>query len=58
MAFSEYMNFTKGGLISEKFYILTQISKKKVPNHDSEHYLPKEKMLRVVIWQLFLEILT
>ena len=22
-------------------------------NHDPEHYLPKEKMLRVVIWQLF-----
>ena len=24
-----------------------------MPNHYPEHYPPKEKMLRVVIWQLF-----
>jgi hypothetical protein len=38
-----------------KIYTLTQISPKKVPNHNPERYLPKEKMLRVVIWQLVLE---
>ena len=27
--------------------------KKNVPNHDSEHYPPKEKMLRAMIWHLF-----
>ena len=26
---------------------------KKVPNHASEHYLPKENMLRRMIWQFF-----
>ena len=28
-------------------------SQKKVPNHDPEHCPPKEKMLRDVIWHLF-----
>ena len=40
---------TKGGLISESFLILAQISKKKAPNHDPEHYLLKEKIVRIVI---------
>ena len=26
-----------------------------MPNHDSEHYTSKEKMLRVMIWHLFSE---
>ena len=26
-----------------------------MPNHDSEHYPPKEKMLRAMIWHLFSE---
>ena len=42
---------TTGALISESFSL--QASKKKVPNHDPEHCPPKEKMVRVVIWHLF-----
>ena len=26
-----------------------------MPNHDSEHYPPKEKMFRAMIWHLFSE---
>ena len=54
---SSYSNyyFTKGGWISESFSVWLK-SKKKVPNHSPEHYPPKEKMLRRVIWHLFLEI--
>ena len=46
----------KGGLISESFSLLLKSKKenfKKVSNHSPEHYLPKEKMLRSVIWHLF-----
>ena len=35
------------------FFTLTQIFKKKVSNQSPEHYSPKEKMLRKVIWHLF-----
>ena len=31
-------------------FLLLLICSKKVPNHCPEHYLPKEKMLRLVIW--------
>jgi hypothetical protein len=37
-------------------FTLSQISKKKVPNHSPEQYPPKEKILRGVIWYLFWEI--
>ena len=39
---------SKGGLFSESFLIWLKFSKKKVPNHYSEHYSPLEKMLRIV----------
>ena len=45
-----------GGFISECFSDGLKYSKKKVPNHSLEHYPPKEKMLRKVIWHLFWEI--
>ena len=50
-----YQPTAKGGLISEFFSLWLQ-SLKKVPNHFSEHYPPKEKMLRGVICYPFLEI--
>ena len=34
-------------------YFAFFVSPKKVPNHSPEHYPPKEKMLRRVIWLLF-----
>ena len=43
----------KGSLISERISLWPKSPKKKVPNHSPEHYPPKEKMLRRVIWQLF-----
>ena len=47
-------SFIKGGLISES---LAQILKKGLKSEImTEHYQPKEKMLRVVIWHLFFEI--
>ena len=45
----------EGGLISESFSLWLK-SQKKVPNQDPAHYSPKEKMLSVMIWNLFLEI--
>ena len=45
--------FTKGGLISKPFSLWLQ---KKVPNYYPDYYPPKEKMLRIVICHLFLEI--
>ena len=42
----------KGCLISEKCSLCLN-SPKKVPNHHPECYPPKEKMLRIVIWNLF-----
>ena len=42
----------KGGLISERFLIWLQ-SPKKVPNHSPQHYPPREKLLKAVIWHLF-----
>ena len=39
---------TKGGLISETFSIL-------VSNHYPDHYPPNEKMIKIVIWNLFLK---
>ena len=44
----------KGGLISENFTIWARIVKKKVPNHSSEHYSPKGKMLRIVSGEYYL----
>ena len=41
----------KGGPISESF-TLWRTSLKKLLNYDPEHYPPREKMLRVVIWHL------
>jgi hypothetical protein len=38
---------------SQKEFTLAPISQKKVPNHCPEHYPPKEKLLRAVIWHLF-----
>ena len=35
-------------------FLLLLICSKKVPNHCPEHYLPKEKMLRLVIWHYLL----
>ena len=44
----------KGGLISESFSPLSQISKKGVPNHSPEHLLfSRWVVLRGVIWHLF-----
>ena len=40
------------------FFTLTQIFKLKVSNNSPEHYSPKEKMLRKVIWHLFFADLT
>ena len=42
-------------LISEFFNFGLDLQKK-VPNHASEYYLPKENMLRIMIWQFSLEI--
>ena len=42
----------KGSLISEVLYFGPNLQKK-VPNLFPEHYPHKEKMVRVVIWQLF-----
>ena len=39
----------KGGMISESFSVWLKYPKK-VPNHYSEHYPPKETMLKIVIW--------
>ena len=50
---SASINWFKGVLISASFVLLWLKSLKKEPNHDPEHYPPKEKMLRVVIWHLF-----
>ena len=47
-----YLEFIKGGFISEKFFTLALI-KRKVPNHSSEHYPTKVRMLRGVIWHFF-----
>ena len=47
--------YYKDGLITESFSLWLK-SQKKVPNHDPAHYSPKEKMLSVMIWHLFLEI--
>ena len=44
----------KGGLISESFS--DSNLPKKVPNHYPEYFSPIEKMLRIVICHLFLEI--
>ena len=43
----------KGGLISESFFTLVQISKKRVSNHDPEHLLFRCKVHRRVICILF-----
>ena len=52
-----FVTQTKGSLTLESFLLLSQISKqKKMPKPDPEHYPSKEKMLKVVIWHLFLEI--
>ena len=40
--------FSKEGLISETFSIL-------VSNHYPDHYPPNEKMIKIVIWNLFLK---
>ena len=45
----------KGGLISEVFHFCSNL-KKNVPNPSPEHSVSKEKMLRSVIWQLFLDL--
>jgi hypothetical protein len=37
----------------KKIHIGLNLKKKKLPNHDSEHYPPKEKMLRIVILHPF-----
>ena len=47
-----FLQATKGGLISESFFTLAQISKTKMSNH----YPPKEKMIRIVVWHPFMEI--
>ena len=52
--FSSSWHF-KGGLISKKHFCGSHLQKK-VPNHYPEHYPPKGKMPRIVIWHLFLEI--
>ena len=50
-----FLQATKGGLISESFFTLAQISKTKMSNH----YPPKaEKMIRIVVWHPFMEIWT
>ena len=45
----------KGGLISEVFHFCSNL-KKNVPNPSPEHSVSKEKILRSVIWQLFLDL--
>ena len=45
----------KGGLISESISLWLQ-SPKNLLNHCREHYSNKEKMLRTVIWHIFVEI--
>ena len=45
----------KGSLISESFSLWLKSSKNGAENYP-EHYPSKEKMLRIVIWHLFLEI--
>ena len=42
---------SKGGLTLKNIFILGQICKKRVPFHSPEHYRPKYKMLRVVVYQ-------
>ena len=42
----------RGGLNSENFSLWRQ-SPKKVPNHWLEHYQPKDRMRRIVIWHFF-----
>ena len=42
----------KGGLNFKNFHVGSNLSKK-VPNHFSEHYPPKDQMLKTVIWHLF-----
>ena len=49
---------TKGDLISERFFTLAQISKNGCQITPlSTIHVPKEKLLRGVIWHQFLEIL-
>ena len=43
----------QGGLITESFFHFGSDLKKEMPNLNPERYLPKEKMLRVVILHLF-----
>ena len=49
-------NCSKVSLISESFFTLTQMSKKKAPNHYSDYLFFRRITLRVVIWYLFLEV--
>ena len=42
----------KSRMVSESLSLWLK-SIKKLPNHFSEHYPPKEKMLMKVIWHLF-----
>ena len=49
-------SYIKGGSISENFSIWLKSYTKEMPNHSLEHYPPKEKMLRKVIWHPFFEI--
>ena len=49
---SHSIYFTKGVLFSEIFIFVSNLPKNE-PHHYLEHYSPKEKMLRSLIWYIF-----
>ena len=46
-----FTTVSKGGLISESFSLWLQ-SQKKVPDHSSEHFASKEKMISAQMWEM------
>ena len=52
LIYLDTVDFSKGGLIPDIFHFGSNL-KKKAQNHCPEHYPPKEKLLRTVIWHIF-----